>query len=206
MLFRSVCLHNSVGNAISTNSLNTIIPNAMENCKLGDAGFDEYDLFSPPSFEEEICFDDTIPPIYDDYNDECDLFSPSTIEHKFPCDYDMPPIYDDYNDGYGSFTLTITNENDFTYVESNNDTFMHMDHDKNFTCDGYIVDFINDATESFYEKGRHGFIYHNNIESPLLLLKFLKLHLFCLPMLVNLCFMDLFTYKIPMHRKWVRLK
>ena len=51
--------------------------------------------FSPTSLKEEICFDDTIPPIYDDYNDECDLFSPPTIEHKVYYDYDMPPIYDD---------------------------------------------------------------------------------------------------------------
>ena len=73
-------LHNI--HASSMISLNAIVAHAMENCKLGDAGFDEYDLFSPSSFEEEICFDDTLPPIYDDYNDECDLFSPPTIEHK----------------------------------------------------------------------------------------------------------------------------
>ena len=57
-----------------------------------------------------------------------------------------------------------------------------------------------------YERGRHGFIYLNNIKSSLFMLKFLKLHLFCLPMLVTLCFIDLFSYKIPLHRKWVRLK
>ena len=83
---------------------------------------------------------------------------------------------------------------------------MHVDHDKNALSDGYIVGFINDATESFYERGRHDFIYHNNIKSPLFLLKFLKLHLFCLPMLVTLCFTDLFSYKAPMHRKSVRFK
>ena len=83
---------------------------------------------------------------------------------------------------------------------------MHMDHDKNVSCDGYIVDFINDATGSYYERGRHGFINHNNIKSPLFMLKFLKLRLFHLPMLVTLCFIDLFSYKIPLHRKWVRLK
>jgi hypothetical protein len=163
-------------NVITINALNTIIANAMQSSKLGEAGFDEYDIFSPPSFEEKIFFDDTLPPIYDDYNDGCD-----------------------------SFTPTITNETIFTYVESI-DTFMHMDHGKNVSCDGYIVDFINDATESFYERGRHDFIYHNNIKSPLFLLKILKLHLLCLPMLVTLCFIDLFSYKIPMHRKWVRLK
>ena len=110
-------LHNNHASSdvISMISLNAIGANAMENCKLGDAGFDEYDIFSPPSLKEEICFDDTTPPIYDDYNDECDTFSPPTIEDKIYCDYDMPPIYDDYNDGYDNFTPTITNEKDFTY-------------------------------------------------------------------------------------------
>ena len=141
-------------------------------------------------------------PIYDD---EYDIFSPPTIEYKVYCDYDMPPIYDDYNDYYECFTPTIPNETVYAYVESN-DTFMHMDHDKNVLCDSYIVEFINDATASFYERGRHGFIYLNNIKSSLFMLKFLKLHLFCLPMLVTLCFIDLFSYNISMHRKWVRLK
>ena len=83
---------------------------------------------------------------------------------------------------------------------------MHVDHDKNVLCDGYIVDFINDAIESYYERGKHGFMYLNNIKFPLFMLKFLKLHLFLLPMLVTLCFIDLFFYKIILHRKWVRLK
>ena len=38
------------------------------------------------------------------------------------------------------------------------------------------------------------------------MLKVLKLHLFCLPMLVTLCFIYLFSYKAPMHRKSVRFK
>jgi hypothetical protein len=40
------------------NSLNTIIANAMEKSKLGEASF--YDLFSSPALEEKICFDDTL--------------------------------------------------------------------------------------------------------------------------------------------------
>ena len=47
--------------------------------------------FPIQTMEEEICFDDTMTPIYDDYNDECDLFSPPTIEHKAYYDYDMLP-------------------------------------------------------------------------------------------------------------------
>jgi hypothetical protein len=48
---------------ISMNTLNTIVANDMENSKLGEAGFDEHDIFSPPSMEKKIYFDDTLPPI-----------------------------------------------------------------------------------------------------------------------------------------------
>ena len=58
-----LCLHNSGSNVISMNSLNTIIANAMEKSKFGEAGFDDYDIFSPPSFEEKIFFDDTLSPV-----------------------------------------------------------------------------------------------------------------------------------------------
>jgi hypothetical protein len=37
----------------STNSLNTFIANAKENLKLGEVCFDEYDIFSPPTIEDE---------------------------------------------------------------------------------------------------------------------------------------------------------
>ena len=49
-----VCLHNSDGNAISMNSLNTIILNAMEKSKLGEASLYENDLFSSPALEKKI--------------------------------------------------------------------------------------------------------------------------------------------------------
>src|SRR5215216_2237565 len=55
-------------------------------------------------------------------------------------------------------------------------------------------------------RGKHGFMHLNNIKFPLFMLKVLKLHLFFFTMLVSLCFHDLFLYKIPMIRKWVRLK
>jgi hypothetical protein len=79
-------------NIISMNSLDTIIANAMEKSKLGEAWFDEHDIFSPPSMEEKIYFDDTMPPIYDDYNGEYDIFSPPNIEEKIYYDYNMPPV------------------------------------------------------------------------------------------------------------------
>ena len=46
----------------------------------------------------------------------------------------------------------------------------------------------------------------NNVKFPRFMLKALKLHLFCLPMLVDFCFNNLFSHDIPMHRKWTILK
>jgi hypothetical protein len=160
-------------NVISMNSLNTIIANAMEKCKLGEASFDEHDIFSPPSTEEKIYFDDTIPPIYDHYNDEYDIFSPPTIEEKI--NYDDLKNNDSY---FVEFAPTTINKNDYVYVESIN-YFKHVAYDKNVLCDSYIVNFIHDATESYYERGKHGFMHFNNIKFPLFMLKILKLHLFC---------------------------
>jgi hypothetical protein len=62
-------------NVISMNSLNTIIANAMEKSKLGEVGFAEHDIFSPPSMEEKSYFDDY-------YNEEYDTFSPLLLRRK----------------------------------------------------------------------------------------------------------------------------
>ena len=45
-----------------------------------------------------------------------------------------------------------------------------------------------------------------DIKFPLYVFKILKLCLFCFPMQVDYCSHKLFSQKIPMHRKWVRLK
>src|SRR4051812_21665154 len=170
-------------NVISMNALDTIIASVMEKSKLGEACFDEHDIFSPPRTEEKIYFDDTMLPIYDDYNDDCVILSPPTIEEEINYDYNMPPIFDDYGDEnnndfyFVEFAPTIINKNDYAYVESINSS-MHMDHDNNFSGDGYIVDFTNDATESNYERGKQDYIHLNNIKFPLYTLKILKFQLF----------------------------
>ena len=81
-----------------------------------------------------------------------------------------------------------------------------VDHEKHALCDSYIVEFVHDATGNYYEREKYGCRNFHVTKMPLYVLKFLKLHLFYLPMLVTLLFMNLFIYKIPMHRKWVRLK
>ena len=75
----------------------------MQSHKLFDAMFDENDIFSPPRFDVQICYNDSMPPIYDDYIDESGfgevltLFSNnSTILEEVPIDYENKvAIYDD---------------------------------------------------------------------------------------------------------------
>ena len=51
-------------NVVSMNySLNIHDANDMQSYKLGDAMFDEYGIFSPPSLAEQIHYDDSMPPI-----------------------------------------------------------------------------------------------------------------------------------------------
>ena len=83
---------------------------------------------------------------------------------------------------------------------------MLIGHEKNALCDSYIVEFIHDATENYYERGSYACRCWNNIKFPLYVLKVLKSFLFCLPMLVDPCSHKLFTHKIPMHRKCARLE
>ena len=83
-------------------------------------------------------------------------------------------------------TLTIPNEKNFAYVESSKFSML-VDHEKNALCDGYIVEFIHDATENYYEGGTYACRNCNSIKFPLYVLKVLKLCLFYLSMLVVYC-------------------
>jgi hypothetical protein len=168
-----------------------------------------------------------MPPIYDDYNDESGfrrvstlgsdptilegvesyynidesgfgevmtLFSnASTILEEVSIDYaNKVPIYDDYCDDI--FAIKSTKSS------------MLVHHEKGAICDGYIFEFIHDASENYYERGTHALTYLNNIKFLLSVLMVLKLHLFCLPMLDDSRSHKLFVHKSPMHRKWGRLK
>ena len=157
-------------NVISMNSLNIHDATDMQSHKLGEAMFDEYDIFCPPSFDEQIYYDESMPPIYDDYCDD-----------------------------------TYAIKKKFAYVESIKSSML-VDHENNALGAGYIVEFIHDATENYYEGGTYACRNCNNVKFPLYVLKILKLCLFYLPMLVDYCSHKLFAHKIPMHRKWVRLK
>ena len=111
---------------MSMNSLNIHDANDMQSYKLGDAIFDEDDIFIPPSLDEKIYYDDCKPPIYDDYINESGfgevmtLFNDeSTILEEVLIDFDSEvAIYDDYCDDM--------------YAIKNNDNHETCHHDFNF--------------------------------------------------------------------------
>ena len=113
-----------------------------------------------------------MPPIYDDYNDESGfgevmtLFSDeSTILEEVSIDYDNKvAIYDDYYDDM--------------YAIKSNKSSMIVHHEKSVVCDGYIVEFIHDVSENYYERGTYALTYLNNIKFLLCVLIVLKLCLF----------------------------
>ena len=83
-------------------------------------------IFCPPSFDEQIYYDESMPPIYDNYIDESgigevmNLFcDESTISEEVPIDYENKvAIYDVYCEDM--------------YVIKNNDNHETCHHDFNF--------------------------------------------------------------------------
>ena len=124
-------------NVVSMNSLNIHDVNDMQSHKLGDAIFDEDDIFCPPSFDEQIYYDESFPPIYDDYIDESGfgevmtLFSDeSTISEEVPIDYENKvAIYDDYGD---DMHATKNYDNHGTYHYDFNFQLDYASHDSYF--------------------------------------------------------------------------
>ena len=83
---------------------------------------------------------------------------------------------------------------------------MHVDHVENMLCDSYIVEFEYDPTFNYYERGKYGCRIFHVTKLPLVMLRLLSSLSSSLHMLVFACLHNLFAYKMPMHRKYVRLR
>src|SRR4051812_48699417 len=151
------------------------------------------DSFEISLFDEiDACGHDT------PMNDTCkDDFA--TVIYDNPCYFDKS-----YGNPLFLPTMDVLNDEEFC-LESLYD-YVLVDHEKHALCDGYIVEFVHDATENCYERGKYGCRIFHVRKTPLSMLKILKVLLFYLHMLDTLCFIDLFSFKMPMHRKHVRLK
>ena len=106
-----------------------------------------------------------------------------------------------YESGFGE-VMTLFDDNPTILEECQ--LCLHVDHKEKFLYDIYIVEFDYDPRFNYFERGKYGY---RNFHVQLPLLKF-KLFMFCssLHILDNSCLDNLFAYKMPMHRKYARLK
>ena len=118
-------------NVVGMNSLNIHDANDMQSHKLGEAMFDEDDIFSPPSFDEKIYYDESMPPIYDDYCD--DTYALKSNDNHETCHLDLN--FQSHDSYFVEFAPTTIHEKKFPYVESNKNSML-VDHEKNalFGC------------------------------------------------------------------------
>jgi hypothetical protein len=99
------------------NALNTVIANAMEKSKLGEAGLVKHDIFSSSALVEKVCSDNILSPICDvpSYDD---MFEEYAMRHSssLACDDTKPLVYDGYDDEYNIFSSpTIEDKISYDY-------------------------------------------------------------------------------------------
>src|SRR3989337_2465856 len=106
-------------NVVSMLSLNIHDANDMQSHKLGDAMFDEDDIFCPPSFDEQIYYDESMPPIYDNYYD--DMYAIKNNDNHENCyhDFNFQLDHASHDSYFVEFAPTILNEKNVAYVKSN---------------------------------------------------------------------------------------
>ena len=101
---------------VSMYSLNIHDAYDMQSHKLGDAMFDEDDIFSPPSLDENIYYDESMPPIYYNYCD--DMYAIKNNDNHETClhDFNFQLDYASHGSYFVEFAPTTIHENKFAYV------------------------------------------------------------------------------------------
>lgn len=200
-------------NDIIINSINVNCVNNMQNYKLGDddfvmsttycndhdwgdASYDLENLFKP---HDEYVIDNNI------YNNiESGFGRVSTLGKNNPTYLESVQSYEIFDkSGFGE-VMTLVDVNPIILEDYK--TFMHMDHEDKILYDSYIVEFDYDPTCNYYKRGKCGFINSNVIKLPLFIVRLLLFLPSSFHMLNISCLNNLFAYKMPMHRKYVRLK
>ena len=83
----------------------------MQSHKLGEAMFDEDDIFSPSSFDVQIYYDDRMPPIYDDYIDESEFGEVVTLFRDESTILEGVEYYrNNYESGFGEVMTLFSDE------------------------------------------------------------------------------------------------
>ena len=100
--------------------------------------------------------------------------------------------------------MTLFDDNPTILEECN--YCMNVNHVGIMLCDSYLVEFEYDPTFNYYERGKYGCRNFHVTKLPLGMLRLSMFYSSPLHMLVFACLDTLFAYKMPMHRKLVRLK
>ena len=101
-------------NVASMNSLNIHDANDMQSHTLGEAMFNGDDIFCPPSFDEQIYYDESMLPIYEDYFD--DTYALKNNDNHETCHLDLN--FQSHDSYFVEFAPTIIHEKNFAYVEN----------------------------------------------------------------------------------------
>ena len=195
-------------NDVIINFINANCVNIMQNPKLGDANFamsstccNEHD-WGDSSYDLENLFK-----LHDEYvcdNIESGLGRVSTLGKNNPTYLDSVQSCEIFDkSGFGE-VMSLVNVNPTILEECQ--LCMHVDHVENILCDIYFVEFAYDPTCNYYERGKYGRINFHDNKLPLVMLKLLLFLSASLHMLVFACLYNLFAYKMPMHRNYVRLR
>ena len=79
--------------------------------QLGDAMFNEDDIFSIPSFDMQSCYNDSMPLTYDDYIDESGFGRVSTLGSNDPTILeDVESYCDEYESGFGRVSTLFSDD------------------------------------------------------------------------------------------------
>src|SRR3989337_2355240 len=116
--------------------------------KLGDAMLNEDDLFIPPTFDEQIYYDDDMPPIYDDCNNnESGFGRVSTLGNNYSTILEGVQSYNNDKSGFGEVMTLFS-------VESTTLEEVSIDYDENkiATYDDYCDDnYVIKSNDDYYK-------------------------------------------------------
>ena len=128
----------------------------------------------------------------------------STLGKNNPTYFESVQSYEIFVESGLGEVMTLFDDNPTILEECQ--LFMHVDHVENMLCDSYIVGFDYDPTCHYYERGKYGCRNFHVTKLPLVMLRLILFRSASLHMLAFACFCNLFAYKMPMHRKYVRLR
>ena len=142
---------------------------------------------------------------HDEYvwdNIESGIGRVSTLGKNNPTYLESVQSYEVFDEsGFGE-VMTLFDDNSTILEECQ--LCMHVDHKEKIIYDSYIIEF--DPTYNYYERGKYGCRKFHVIKFPLGVFRLSMFYSSPLHMLDISCIGKLFSYKIPMHRKYVRLK